>query len=357
VNKEKRNRLAAYLRQLGSLELDSATTMPMAVSALRELVGADWGGFIWADEHNEPSALDCDNPAVYETWPRFDELRRNGEIGRVCGGDFRDWMRFKVPAPNSAKLDKRTWLSSAFCNDVVRASGTQQFCTTVVHDNGRGLGCMVLGRSAASRPFVSRDEELIASFNGHLSYALTRPPCTVEDYLDSGMSAALLVDTSARVLHRSPHGARLLRMVCDDHLLAQPEAASVPVVRELVDRLLATRQGASEQPPVRRITNRWGRFVWRGYSLGADNPTMLLHIQHELPRSTATARGAYALGLSPGQQAVALRLASGVAYRRIAQDLRVKESTVIDHARKLYAKIGVHDAPQLAERLLAAHGQ
>jgi DNA-binding CsgD family transcriptional regulator len=226
-----------------------------------------------------------------------------------------------------------------------------------VHDNGRGLGCMVLGRSAASRPFVSRDEELIASFNGHLSYALTRPPCTVEDYLDSGMSAALLVDTSARVLHRSPHGARLLRMVCDDHLLAQPEAASVPVVRELVDRLLATRQGASEQPPVRRITNRWGRFVWRGYSLGADNPTMLLHIQHELPRSTATARGAYALGLSPGQQAVALRLASGVAYRRIAQDLRVKESTVIDHARKLYAKIGVHDAPQLAERLLAAHGQ
>lgn len=50
-----------------------------------------------------------------------------------------------------------------------------------------------------------------------------------------------------------------------------------------------------------------------------------------------------------------MRLACGATYRGIAHDLHVKESTVIDHVRKLYTRLGVHDTPQLAERLLAAH--
>ncbi|WP_140636943.1 helix-turn-helix transcriptional regulator [Methylibium rhizosphaerae] len=355
MNKSTRNRLAAYCHQLSSLDLDGATTVPMAINALGELIGADWAGFIWADCHGEPSALDCDNPAVYRTWPRFDELRRSGEVRRVCGGDFPDWVRCRSRAPNSAEINKKVWHSSAFWNEVVRPTGTGQFCTTAVRDQDRGLGCSVLGRSTLSRPFTPAEQQLVLEFNGHLVHALRRPARhAAEDYVDSGLSAALLVDVSAKVLHRSPQAARLLQMADDGLCPASSSAISALLARGLVSHLLTLRQGGPGRPPVRRITSRWGRQVWRAYSLNEDDRLFLLHIQHEVPKQAAFARGSYALGLSPRQQNVAARLASGLAHRRIAQDLHVKVSTVIDHTRKLYARLDVHDATQLADRLVAA---
>jgi DNA-binding CsgD family transcriptional regulator/tetratricopeptide (TPR) repeat protein len=62
--------------------------------------------------------------------------------------------------------------------------------------------------------------------------------------------------------------------------------------------------------------------------------------------------GADQVRLTPRQEDVARRLAQGMTYQQIAQDLRIAVRTVNAHVETVYAKLGVHKATALTKRLL-----
>lgn len=66
-----------------------------------------------------------------------------------------------------------------------------------------------------------------------------------------------------------------------------------------------------------------------------------------------TDESAAAESLSPREQEVALLLAEGKAYKAIASDLGVSLSTVRTHVERIYAKLGVVNKVELANRLRA----
>lgn len=367
MNKSPRNRLVAHLRLLCSMEADATVALPRASEALRELAGADWSGFIWANEQAEPEALHTDNPAVFDSWPRFEALRQSGEVGRVIG-DFRDWVMAGTGV-NSALLDQRHYQTSQLFEEVVRPTHTGHFCSIVVGAGPR-RGVVLLGRGPREKGLDPEALQLVAALRPHLAQALarqTRPSPTAADGLHTDGTAFLLVNEDGRVLDRSAGASQLLAKAQDRTLGGNADTPLPDAAMHTLDRLQRIRDGRPSLPACVVSTNRWGRFAWRAYLMEGkltDGTPMAgprafatLHVEHQVPSGPLVARGAYALGLSPQLQAVSMRIASGTPHARIAQELNIKLNTVVDHRRSIYARLGVQDAAELKAHLMEAGRQ
>ncbi|MEX3959122.1 hypothetical protein [Trinickia sp. EG282A] len=84
-------RLAAYVRHLCSLGLESTTVVPSILGAVREIVGADYCNFIWASDDFELASVYSECEAAYKTLPAYQRLQRSGDVSKLIG-NFPDWM-------------------------------------------------------------------------------------------------------------------------------------------------------------------------------------------------------------------------------------------------------------------------
>ena len=53
----RRSAALGYVRQLCVSGIDSRLLAPSLVEGVRELIGGDWGGFCWPDEHDRLCAM------------------------------------------------------------------------------------------------------------------------------------------------------------------------------------------------------------------------------------------------------------------------------------------------------------
>lgn len=105
-------------------------------------------------------------------------------------------------------------------------------------------------------------------------------------------------------------------------------------------------------PPRRALTTAWGLLCIEAASLaGSDDPVIGVHLELHEPAAAYAARMLREQGVSPVQMQVGVMLAIGWTKPQIARVLGVKPSSVIDAARKLYDRIGVRSAPELAALL------
>ncbi|MEC5399179.1 helix-turn-helix transcriptional regulator [Uliginosibacterium sp. H1] len=331
--------------------------MPDIVDALRQMVNADSGSFFWAGEDHDISAVYAQKEEVYASYPAYAALRANGHLRRLHG-DFSDWMRGERQFRNSAHLEP-AFADSAFYWEVMRPCRCRHVIVSVVHDGRRGWGAVMLTRGPGRPAFSDTEQALLDSFRSHLMHALRPPQQVAGEYVDSEQGAAMLVDRQGRLQQCSPLAQRLLRFAQDDTLPARGPASLLPLpLQPLLERLRRIGSGAPAAEARIDISNRWGRFVWRGYPVIApadgDASQFMLHVHHQQARQIVVARGAHELGLSAQQQIVGLRLAHGMTQRDIARSLSVKESTVIDHVRRIYERLEVRDSGALASRLAAA---
>jgi DNA-binding CsgD family transcriptional regulator len=359
-------RTSAYIRHLCSLGVPDATVIPEIVEALRQLVAADSGMFYWAGDDFDISAVYAQKEEVYKTYPAYCDLRANGQINHVPG-DFTDWMRRRHCFANSARVD-RDFVNSAFYFEIVRPSRCRHVVVSLIEDGIRGWGALILTRELGRPQFSESELAAIESFKTHIMHALRHPQHPVSEYLDNADAAVILADWHGRMLHCSPSAIRLLRFAQNSTLDGDASPQRLPaMLMPLLGRLQRLSKGEPTAEARIESVNQWGRFIWRGYPLDANvgisagssssktaSPGFILHVQHQQPRLLTSARGAHELGLSAQQQVVSVRWANGGAQRDIARELGVKESTVVDHVRRVYERLDVRDCASLAARLTHA---
>ena len=114
-------------------------------------------------------------------------------------------------------------------------------------------------------------------------------------------------------------------------------------------------RGLSREGLSLSIENAWGRFVFDSDTMApidaGDRPLIHVGIQHFEPRTVAVRRSLDRLPLSPAQREVCALVRQGHTPGEIGAALSVAPSTVTDHLRKIYAKLDVHSAGELATRL------
>ncbi|WP_321917076.1 LuxR C-terminal-related transcriptional regulator [Paraburkholderia sp. J11-2] len=348
-----RTRAEAYLRHLCALGLPSETVIASILRTAREIVGADFGHFIWADEQFQLARVFSECPAAYATLPAYKELQRTGEVSSLIG-DFTDWMSLRHSFRNSADVDSAL-CRSQFHDEVLVPCNGRHFIHVVARQGDRGWGSMILVRERGSRPFSDAEYRAVDVFGAHLGHAIRHPPLPSVSFGDSDLSCVLIVDWNSRILHQSGAAQRLVLETVDcttEH--GRSMSCLAPVLNELVVRLKLATTGRSGQPAVTEIANRWGRFVWRAYPLESD-AGCVLSCQHQEPTILQMLSGAHVAGLSGRQQLIAARLACGSSYRTVATDLNVKESTVTDSVRQIYQRLDTHSVDGLALRLRQAH--
>ena len=169
-------------------------------------------------------------------------------------------------------------------------------------------------------------------------------------------SGLFFVDWTGRIVRLDAGSARLLALA-DRGTEDGAAATSLP---DWLAPILHDLDGTSARrpippQPVERVTPA-GRFVVRAYPLKGLRPnreTALISVCIDHYETGADAIDAIALryGLSARQRRVCIEILNGASYAEIGCVLGIKESTVIDHARRIYEKLGVHSRDALRRKL------
>jgi DNA-binding CsgD family transcriptional regulator len=77
-----------------------------------------------------------------------------------------------------------------------------------------------------------------------------------------------------------------------------------------------------------------------------------LSIEHHAPIAATIDAAASKNGLSERQRRVCIEMLNGASYAEIGRMLDIKESTVVDHVRRIYEKLNVHSRDELKWKLL-----
>jgi DNA-binding NarL/FixJ family response regulator len=161
----------------------------------------------------------------------------------------------------------------------------------------------------------------------------------------------LLLDEAGRLGHASAGARRLL-------LLAGPGPGVQPRQPSAEAALARLHVAAQRGPAVQMVDSPWGRFEFSARRLDAVDGTAPSWTQVQLrrfePRELGDERRLQGFELSSGQTAVARLLLQGLAQAEVAQRLCIAPSTVVDHTRKLYQRLGVRSARELVDKLRSA---
>ncbi len=185
--------------------------------------------------------------------------------------------------------------------------------------------------------------------------------------------ATVIVDASGRVLFRTAGSAQLFMMLTGamEHIESHHGMRDVemPVaVHRVVRDLVGAASGTGTAPPRTRVPTVWGviylEAVWLAPA-GAtaadivenrDTAQIAVNIELREHAISYAARVLREYGASPAQVRIGVLLATGRSKPEIAQELGVKPSSVVDAARKLYARLEVRNAAELGMRFWTDRG-
>lgn len=351
----KKSRELSRLRELCALDLPTPLVMPALLAELHTLVPSSRNLFDWCDGDGALTRYCVEGPvdqAVARLY--FDEFHNKREAEAMPS--FAQAIASGAVLNSAAQLDTARFLNSALYAEIWRPQGFRYRVELIVRSAaGQPLGSLVLYRAPGEPCFTPGEEARLLPLLPHLAQALSRdaaPRCPPEHWQPAPEpTEVLLLDEAGRLGHASPGAQRLL-------LQAGPGPGVLPV-RPQTHELLASLHRATRQGPVTRwVDSAWGRFEFKACRLNAVDGAAPSWTQVQLrrfePRELADERRLQAFELSSGQTAVARLLLQGLAQAEVARRLNVAPSTVVDHTRKLYQRLGVRSARELADRLRSA---
>jgi DNA-binding CsgD family transcriptional regulator len=358
----KRSSILAHIRQLCCLGLGGEAIMPSLLRELHELVPCDSAGFFWVDEAGEMSNLYAERllpPDLMRLYfKRFYEDRERG---------FR--KGFARLAQNSAVVSSASFdeafYRSEYYNLVLRHLDAHFLLYALIREGGSPLGQLSLYRPRKSVGFSAADREQLASVTRYIAHGLHTGPIDdpIRNERGEAATAVVVLDRLGRPVHIAPDGERILFLASHPRIspaaLAREEGDIPNTLRELCQRIDKLFKDEPASPPVARIENGWGSFVFRAYPLGAaggmSGGLVAVTIHHREPLSLTLMRSMKKSGLSAKQKEVMLLLAGGNSQQQIAQRLGVSQNTASYHVRQLYNKLDAHDRGEAISRLLAGN--
>lgn len=347
----KKSRELSRLRELCALDLPTPLVMPTLLAELHALVPSSRNLFDWCDGDGALTRYCIEGP-VDEGVARlyFDEFHNKREAEAMPS--FAQALGSGAVLNSAAQLDTARFLGSALYAEIWRPQGFRYRVELIVRSAaGQPLGSLVLYRAPGEACFTAAEEARLLPLLPHLAHALSRdrvPRCAPEHWQPSpDAPEVLLLDDIGQLRHASAGARRLL-------LLAGP-GPGVQLASP-TEGLLAALHGAARRGPVTQLVDSpWGRFEFRAQRLDAVDGAAPCWTQVQLrrfePRELADERQLHGFELSSGQAAVARLLLRGLAQAEVAQRLAIAPSTVVDHTRKLYQRLGVRSARELVDKL------
>lgn len=241
--------------------------------------------------------------------------------------------------------------SSARYRDVMVPAGMGPELRAILRDRGRPWGALILFRENGAPDFTEAEVELVAALAPDIAAAVRRTLLVAEiehrDAEDGPGMAVLRVDGPRVGIEMASRAARVLLEQMPDTSLD-----GVPVgVVQLVARLIAA-GGRRQSARVRLTTGRWMSVQVDVLESGRpDAPDRLsLVIEPVAPYELAEVI-AEAYGLTAREREVARLVVAGNSNPEVAAALCISITTVQDHLKKVYAKLGVGSRHELTARM------
>ncbi|MFN3302500.1 MAG: helix-turn-helix transcriptional regulator [Roseateles sp.] len=348
----KKSRELSRLRELCALDLPTPLVMPSILAELHALVPSSRNLFDWCDGAGALTRYCVEGP-VDERVARlyFEQFHNKREAEAMPS--FAQALASGAVLNSAAQLNTARFFGSALYAEIWRPQGFRYRVELIVRSaGGQPLGSLVLYRGPGEPCFTPAEEARLLPLLPHLARALSRdaaPRCAPEHWQPAPEPAeVLLLDDTGRLRHASAGAQRLLQRAGPGPGL-QPAAPST-------ERLLAELHAAARSGPVSRsVDSPWGRFEFAARQLDALDGQAPSWTQVQLrrfePRELAEQRRLQAWALPSGQAAVARLLLQGLPQADVARRLGVAPSTVVDHTRKLYQRLGVRNVRELADKV------
>jgi DNA-binding CsgD family transcriptional regulator len=240
---------------------------------------------------------------------------------------------------------------SARYRDVMMPAGMGPELRAIMRDRGRPWGALILFRETGARDFSEAEIELAAALAPDIAAAVRRTLLVSEiahrDAEDGpGMAVLRVAGLSIEVEMASRAATVLIEQMPDTRI------GGVPVgVVMLVARLVAA-GGRRQSARVRLRTGRWMSVQLDVLEPAAPDGSQRLSLVIEpvAPYELAEVI-AEAYGLTAREREVARLVVSGNSNPEVAAALSISLTTVQDHLKKVFAKLGVGSRHELTARM------
>jgi DNA-binding CsgD family transcriptional regulator len=230
-------------------------------------------------------------------------------------------------------------------------SGESQTLAVYLANGGRPRGVILLHRSGNSVFSVTEKAALVRLARA-FSCSLTAVQPAVPLIANRARAGIFLMDRGATIIEASSYGRKLLRLAAasDDGTHASQE---VSLLVSLHNHFSASNAGAR---PNFVVSNSWGTFELSSHSLPrvdheASGRWVVMVYRRE-PLALRVFRNCRTFALTCKQMDVALLLVSGLSNDAAATKLNIRATTVADHARKIYEKVGATNRRDLVTALI-----
>lgn len=197
----------------------------------------------------------------------------------------------------------------------------------------------------------------MASFLPHIAHGMQPRPDLSDAASESEERGLLIVQPPSHVLYVNPQARTLVHFALDRTPDATGERgideALLPILTRLCTNLRDTFTGQPSSPPMASLNSPWGLFILRAYWLELLRPqdSGLVGVtieRHEL-LSLRRLRNMRASGLTERQ--LCLLLFDGMSIPAVAKRLNVSQHRIVDHLKKIYLKLDVHNRNELRSKL------
>ncbi len=353
----KRNNAIAYLRQLCCSGLDKETVILEFLRAVQAVIPSGSNVFTRFDEQFENLSymIEFSIPDLAEATPEILADFFTPE----CKSRFMGWLGQHAVLADATLLDASFYQSDMY-NMLYRPYNQHHGLWGLVVQHAKPVGLLNLFRPRQQKPFDSHEQALCIRLLPYLAHALCAPDNSDIQYSENGGSGMMVMDLQGQIQYISPEAKWLLALACQPvlSLSAQnQEEALLAKLAQLCRNLQTVFQGKNVSPPFWSMCNGRGRFCFHTCWLNKQNngPGAMIGItvEHQEPLVLKILRGLQNLPLSPVQKQVALLLAQGISNDKIGEHLNIKLSTVKDHVRKTFDKLGINRRAELLPMLLA----
>jgi DNA-binding CsgD family transcriptional regulator len=239
---------------------------------------------------------------------------------------------------------------SARYRDVMVPAGMGPELRAALRDRGRPWGALVFFREAGAPDFSEAEIQLVAALAPDIAAAVRRTLLVSEiAHRDAEEGPGMAVLRVAGLSIDIEMASRAARVLLDQMPDTRIDGVPVGVVM-LVSRLIAA-GGRRQSARVRLRTGRWMSVQVDVLQTDGDIPGRLsLVIEPVAPYELAEVI-ADAYGLTAREREVARLVVSGNSNPEVAAALSISLTTVQDHLKKVFAKLGVGSRHELTARM------
>lgn len=353
-------RATASIRELCSLGLTAELLIPSLLEALHRVIPSARNLFDWVSRAGRIERYYFEGPIDHRVARLYFDEFHNKREGEAMPR-FADVVNGPASIRSAEELNRRDFFESALYHEIWYPQRLHFRLEGIVR---RGdctpIGSLVLYRERGERIFDPAEETTLQALLPTIARGLDRGHPHSADWVPEDAPAAMVnLDATGRIVCLSRDAHKMLLLAHGE--ITPASAARPPAAEDFATLTLLHRQlnrPGSGTEAACCITNEWGRFDFRASRLEvignstAGGPCLIgVSVSHQVPRLARELAQIESLPISVTQKRVCALLLQGLSQPEIAERLSVAPSTVIDHLRKVYQKLGAHSAEELRERI------